>query len=638
MQLRPEIATALFESIDVAILTTDAGGRITAANPATQQTFGYREDELLGMDVRRLSALDGPALTDLGAQIRSAVLTRGAWAGALPCRRADGSAHVAHTRISLLGSGPDAPWVYVRDTRAHGSRARAIRRAIQEVSAAAHRSSDLPMFFATLATVARRVFPDCGFYVALEDPPGTLTFPCFWDPCDPPPAPKPVGRGITEYVLRLDAARDGSSRLVTPHVFHQLVADGEVELVGADSTVWMGVQITIENGVRGVCAVQDYDPSSTIGADELQLLEFFADQVAVAVARDQANELARRLLLLHDETTDLIGTAAADGRVLSMNRALRELRGIAPDDVVPRDVADGTPPWAQRLYADVALPAAAEHGRWEGESAVIAHDGTEIPVWQLILAHRPPGGGPVAFYSTVMRDLRSRKAMVESQRLRDLVTLAGSVAHVLNGALTGIGGYTTFAQERLADRGIVLDDLEQVQGCCRQATVFVRQLLAYAGRSIATPKTLQLSDAVRAFLPVLAEARPFGAARLQLELADELPIVRFDPSLLDQLLLQLVSNAIDAIGNRPGTITIATRADGDAALLEVRDDGTGMDRDTLERVFQPFFTTKFLGRGLGLAAARTTVERFGGSIHATSSPEVGSTFTVRLPPAPEPTP
>jgi signal transduction histidine kinase len=173
-------------------------------------------------------------------------------------------------------------------------------------------------------------------------------------------------------------------------------------------------------------------------------------------------------------------------------------------------------------------------------------------------------------------------------------------------------------------------------------------MLAYSGKGGVVTEPVNLSDEVRAAKELLHGSIPKNV-RLDLDLSDDIPFIDADRSLIQQLIINLMINGSEAIGDQEGTVQVETRTEaideddirgdfsvgdlrpGTYACLEVRDTGSGMDRETLPRIFDPFFTTKFMGRGLGLAAVLGIVLSYHGASVVRSKLGEGSTFKVFLP-------
>jgi signal transduction histidine kinase len=250
-------------------------------------------------------------------------------------------------------------------------------------------------------------------------------------------------------------------------------------------------------------------------------------------------------------------------------------------------------------------------------------------------------------YAIERRRLEQR--LLEAEKLETLAVLAGGLAHDFNNLLVGVLGNATVLRERVGADDDARAKVEQIELAARRAAELTNQMLAYTSQGRFFVQPLRLSSLVEE-LGALLDGAVAGNADLRRELGPT-ALVEGDPTQLRQVVLNLVTNASEALGEGGGTIAVRTRnlgadrrlldelelgADGagDAyVVLEVEDDGCGMDAETRARLFDPFFTTKLLGRGLGLAATLGIVRNHGGGIAIRSAPGEGSTFTVVLPAA-----
>jgi two-component system, chemotaxis family, CheB/CheR fusion protein len=175
--------------------------------------------------------------------------------------------------------------------------------------------------------------------------------------------------------------------------------------------------------------------------------------------------------------------------------------------------------------------------------------------------------------------------------------------------------------------------MESVVLASERAADLTRQLLAYAGKGRFFVQPTDVSQLVRAISSLIQSSIP-KKVDLRLDLHPHLPMVEADPAQIQQLVMNLVINGAEAIGEeRTGTVTVSTLLDpsGESVVIQVDDDGCGMDESVRSRIFDPFFTTKFTGRGLGLAAALGIVRGHHGEIRIDSAPGMGTLFEVRLP-------
>jgi PAS domain S-box-containing protein len=240
------------------------------------------------------------------------------------------------------------------------------------------------------------------------------------------------------------------------------------------------------------------------------------------------------------------------------------------------------------------------------------------------------------------------RQLLETQKLESLGVLAGGIAHDFNNLLTAMLGNATLARLALPGETEAGTHLDQIEDAARRAADLCQQMLAYAGKRALVSRAVGLTGLVRSTATLLSVSIHKNT-RLSLHLGEDLPAVMADATQLQQIVMNLVINASDAIGERPGEIAISTfvrEADADllrSALhrpdlppgryvgLEVSDNGSGMTPETMARIFEPFFTTKFSGRGLGLAAVLGIVQSHRGALFVESEPGRGSTFRLLLP-------
>jgi signal transduction histidine kinase/CheY-like chemotaxis protein len=243
----------------------------------------------------------------------------------------------------------------------------------------------------------------------------------------------------------------------------------------------------------------------------------------------------------------------------------------------------------------------------------------------------------------------SEEKLLQTQKLESLGILAGGVAHDFNNLLTGILGNASLALD-ISPRGSPTERmLQDVMHASERAAHLTKQLLAYAGKGRFVLQAVDLSRAVREISHLIRASIPKNA-QLRLDLADKLPCVEADASQIQQVVMNLVINAAEAIPEHSlGNVLVTTRAQhvdehyleqtlgageigpGEYVALEVHDTGIGMDDATLQRIFDPFFTTKFAGRGLGLAATQGIVRGHKGAMKVYTAPGQGSTFKILFP-------
>jgi len=237
---------------------------------------------------------------------------------------------------------------------------------------------------------------------------------------------------------------------------------------------------------------------------------------------------------------------------------------------------------------------------------------------------------------------RAHEEMLRVERMASIGKLAAVVAHEINNPLAGILVYAKLLKKRFSKQkdgeGEVLSSLDLIESESRRCGEIVKNLMTFARAGSMSYEPADLNGVIGRCVRLVQHKLELANIELQLELAPGLPSVHCDAGQIEQVILALVMNAIDAMPNG-GNLTLRTRRKNDSEIqIEVRDDGVGIPPEILSNLFEPFFTTKERGRGLGLglATSRTIVERHLGRIDVASAPGQGSTFTITLPVAARP--
>jgi PAS domain S-box-containing protein len=401
-------------------------------------------------------------------------------------------------------------------------------------------------------------------------------------------------------------------------------------------------------------------------------IELMRTRLVSALADRQRAEQSFRHLF--DAAPDAMIAVAQDGSIVMANAKAAELFRYAAGDLVGRSVETLVPEEVRAVMAAERTAYFADPQTrpldTELKLSGLRRDGRTFPA-EITLSGLPTDGGMLV--TAAIRDVTERLALhaererlraiaerakaaqreQQSQRLESLGQLVGGVAHDFNNLLNVIQGYTDFSAEQIqalapSDARLepVLEDIEQVQVAAQQATRLTRQLLTFARHEVNRPEVLNLNEAVEGAGLLLH--RTLGE-HIDLSIVAEPALwrVKADRGQLEQVLVNLAVNARDAMpgggrlsidtGNTEVDETYAARrpelAPGRYARLRVSDTGTGMDRATAERVFEPFFSTKPKGRGtgLGLATVYGIVTQAGGSIEIYSEKGLGTTVNVLLP-------
>jgi len=245
------------------------------------------------------------------------------------------------------------------------------------------------------------------------------------------------------------------------------------------------------------------------------------------------------------------------------------------------------------------------------------------------------------------------KQLLHAQKLESLGVLAGGIAHDFNNILMAVIGNAELALMRMNPESPAIENLHKIEQAAARAADLAKQMLAYSGKGKFVVEHLNLNRLLEEMLHML-EVSISKKAVLRLNLTQSLPSVEADATQLRQIIMNLVINASEAIGEKSGVIAITTGcmdcdrdylknvflcenlSEGLYIYLEIADTGCGMDNETMAKIFDPFFTTKFTGRGLGMAAVMGIVRGHGGAIKVYSEPKKGSSFKVLLPASDKP--
>ncbi|MSP92566.1 MAG: PAS domain-containing sensor histidine kinase [Myxococcales bacterium] len=433
--------------------------------------------------------------------------------------------------------------------------------------------------------------------------------------------------------------------------FAELVAPQDAGYAGAvlqqaagakDATVWQGTLLARSGTARFV---------------EVSFCQL-ADDGVVGVVTDlterRRTETQQRLFAeVFARAGQAMAVLDATGTTIAVNAAWETVTGIAPAAEVGRTAALFGPDRRSDPALRAAFLALAENGQWQGEREIPHPDGA-ARLLHMAVSAVPGDDGATGHYLVVYSDITERRRhlgerqrlesqLQQAQKLESLGRLAGGVAHDFNNLLTAIAGHADMIDMDAAQGSATRDSARTIGDACRRAGSVVRQLLAFARQLPGEAVAVDLSAAVRAMQRMLARTVR-ADIDLQLDLQTPLPAVVADPGHVDQVLLNLVVNAAEAMPSG-GILTVRTRGDEDEAsvVLLVEDTGVGIEPDQLAHIFEPFWSTKQAGggTGLGLATVHGIVARLGGRIDVTSRIGVGTRFTVTLPaadsvPSPEP--
>lgn len=395
----------------------------------------------------------------------------------------------------------------------------------------------------------------------------------------------------------------------------------------------------------------DYLPKGKVTADSLgrvvrSAIERFHLQQQIDEQRSALERSGQRYQLLLESMPQMVWTTTADGRVDYANKRWLEYSGTM--------IGNGRLDWDRLVHAEdrertaLAWNRAVQTGSAFETECRLRRTSDGVYLWHLVRAvpMRGAHGEIINWFGTsteVERQKQTEKAVLEREKLESLGRLAGGLAHDLNNLLVVILGGASCAMEKLTPSHEAQGALNDVNQAGERAAQLIRRMMAYAGKgNLSVART----DVDRLVRDVVARAGVPKSIQLELVSGRGIPPVLTDPELLREAVADLLRNAVEAIAEpASGVISVRTEAvhfndfgpggiaPGKYVAVEVRDTGCGMDTETRKNIFDPFFSTKFLGRGLGLAAVQGFARSNGGSVQVDSSPGQGARFRLLLPAA-----
>jgi two-component system, cell cycle sensor histidine kinase and response regulator CckA len=383
---------------------------------------------------------------------------------------------------------------------------------------------------------------------------------------------------------------------------------------------------------------------STVAYQNVQQARFMSDRKRAEQALKKSEQQYRTLF---EESMDGVYAVRRDGEITDANTSFLEIFGYTREETIGMDVVE--------LYAD---PADRSKFQEEIEEKGFVKDyevkwrkkdGTEVDglvtssvyLWQ---------DGSIAGYRGIARDVTIRKRLerqlLQAQKMESIGTLAGGIAHDFNNILTVVLGFSELLLIGKDDRDPAYADLQKINQAARNGAELVTRILAFSRKADINPRAMSLNHKIEQTKELLARTIP-KMIEIELVLSDDLATVNADPVQVEQVLVNLAVNAKDAMPDG-GRLTIETKnvaldqefcrmytgaKPGDYVLLSVSDTGHGMDKETLNRIFEPFFSTKEPGQGtgLGLAMVYGMVKQHGGYITCHSEIAGGTVFKIYLP-------
>lgn len=521
---------------------------------------------------------------------------------------------------------------------------------MSNISAAVSQTQNLQEFFKVVHRELNKIIDSTNFFVALYDEKSdTITLPYMEDEKDKIEK-VPISQTISAHVIKYN-----QSLLLKEKDMIKLQQEGKIGDVGSPCKVWLGVPLRDENKVVGLVAVQSYTDEKAYSEADLTLMEFVSGQIAISLKKKQIEERLKILSLSVEQSPALIVITDLKGDIEYVNPKFIEVTGYLFEDVMgknPRILKSGMTPgyvyedlWKKLLNGE----------EWRGEFQNKRKNGQIY--WEF--AYISPiknESGKITHYLAVKEDVTQQKMLqqqlIHSQKMEAVGTLAGGIAHDFNNILTVINGYSEFALMKLNKEDQLYSDITSILSSSKKAENLTRQILAFSRKQIYQPEILSINKVFSDLEQMMG--RLIGEdIKINLKTRENLPNIKADPNQIEQIIINLIVNARDAINQKSDksgekTITIQTDIkyfdedttsknidieNGTYIIINIKDTGVGMSESVIQNIFEPFYTTKEPGKGtgLGLATVYGIIKQNDGEITVESQLNQGTTFHIYWP-------
>ncbi len=643
----PEQLSTLLGSVCELIAILSSDGMIQFTTQATAEVLGNRAEDLAGTP---FASLVHPNDAASARQCLREIAASAGGTASFRCRlqSRDGSWRWFDASATNHTNNPYIEGIILscRDVT-DLQRMEAERQVISEVVHALNETANLDELLDGIHKALKKVLYAENCFVALNNPDtDTFSFPFFADQVDVAPPPQKVGRSCTAFVFRT-----GSAMLIPQSEFDRLAAQGKVELVGSPSPSWLGVPLKTPKATIGVLVVQHYENENAYDLRDLEFLSSVGGHIALAIERRRAEDALRkneemfRLLFSNNP----LPTWVLDRETLhflEVNDAAVKQYGYSRDEFMNMSLMDVDQAEEKETRVEHFRKWSGD-GRYHGNWKHRKKDGTVLEV-ESVSHELNYAGRRVRL--VVAQDVSARHLLEQqfrqAQKMEAVGRLAGGVAHDFNNLLMVIKGHTELLRSAMPPTDPFSKKVEQIERAADRATSLTRQLLAFSRMQVLQPHVMNLNEVVEDMGRLLP--RLIGEdIELEIRTAKNLGAIKADASQMEQVIMNLVVNARDAMPNGGRLLVETSNEELDSAynavhpvvrqgsyiLLAVSDNGTGMDTETQAHIFEPFFTTKPQGKGtgLGLATVYGVVKQSGGFIWVYSELGKGTSFKIYLP-------
>jgi len=449
--------------------------------------------------------------------------------------------------------------------------------------------------------------------------------------------------------------KENKSLLLKPSDIIKLESEGKIGIVGTPSKVWLGVPLKIDKDVIGVLVLQSYDDENAYSESDLKLMEFISGQIAISISKKQVEERTHILAQSVEQSPALVIITDLNGSIEYVNSKFEKTTGYSMEEMIgcnPGELKSGK---IQKSVYENLWNSLKQGKEWRGEFHNRKKNGDFY--WELAFITPIKNElGIISHYLAIKEDITERKELelqlMQSQKMESVGTLAGGISHDFNNILTVINGYSDLALMRLKKTDPMFEEISTIKKAGKRGEKLTRQIMAFSRKQIFHSLVININEIIEGLENMLKSLIEEDFA-ISFDLCPDLPLIKADPGQIEQILINLLVNARDAINLKTERadekkIIVKTGikfidddfikkhitvSPGPHVIISVEDNGIGMTEDVRHNIFEPFFTTKVRGKGtgMGLATVYGIVKQNNSSILVFSSPGEGTTFQILWP-------
>jgi PAS domain S-box-containing protein len=636
----------LFEHFLGAIYILNHKGVFLTINSSAEAMYGYARHEIIGKTPEFLSA-EGknnhiPLQELIDQTLKGSPQTFEFWG-----KRKNGTIFPKQVQLNhSFYDGQPVVMAFARDITVEKQEAM-VQGVVFEIARTATTAPSPQIFYQRIERELSKIINTDNLFIGLyEKSSHSIHFPFMMDQKDQLASVSAKGT-ISALVLE-----SKQTLLLSEMEMRAMTEEGLISHIGSPCKTWLGVPLIVEDEAIGLIVVQDYQKEQAFGLRERQLLEFVSSQIAIFIAKKRREETIRLLSESVQQGPTLIGIADLKKTLIYANQKFQDFFGLeTPLIHHPCPILSQIEPTLEPSLEAIFQT----ESTWRGER--LLHTKPNHSFWAnvsvTLLKEEDPGQHRfLLLCEDITEQKRLEQQLRQAQKMESIGTMTGGIAHDFNNLLTVISGHTQMALKKLSPHANIHKDLEAVHSAAAKAKKLTSQLLAYSRKQLFTPQVVELNRILEEQLPLVARLIGEDIA-IVTRLTTPLASIKADPNQIEQILMNLLINARDAIReqtlqdakkqivietaqchlDRHFVVNHTGSQEGEHVVLSVTDSGVGMTPEIQAKIFDPFFTTKDVdkGTGLGLSTVYGITKQNKGSIYVYSEPGLGTTVKIYWP-------